>query len=240
MHYSSESVEALVEQFMKLPTIGRKTAQRLASYVLKMSRAEVVEIAKALVDVKDRVKYCSICFNVTDNDPCPICTSHRRDHSIICVVEDANDVMALERTNEYRGVYHVLGGVISPLDGIGPEDLQIRPLVSRINPDFRKMSAEAAPSGAVETPAGSENGPMNGSSVSETPADYTHGVKVSEVILALNPNVEGDTTAYYISQLLKPHGIRITRIARGLPIGGDLEYADEATLSRAMEGRSAL
>ena len=240
MHYSSESVEALVEQFMKLPTIGRKTAQRLASYVLKMSRAEVVEIAKALVDVKDRVKHCSICFNVTDNDPCPICTSHRRDHSIICVVEDANDVMALERTNEYRGVYHVLGGVISPLDGIGPEDLQIRPLVSRINPDFRKMSAETTPGGAAEMPAGTESGPMNGSSVSETAADYTHGVEVSEVILALNPNVEGDTTAYYISQLLKPHGIRITRIARGLPIGGDLEYADEATLSRAMEGRSAL
>lgn len=239
MHYSSESVETLVEQFMKLPSIGRKTAQRLASYVLKMSRAEVVEIAKALVDVKDRVKHCSICFNVTDNDPCPICTSHRRDHSIICVVEDANDVMALERTNEYRGVYHVLGGVISPLDGIGPEDLHIRPLVSRIDPEFRQMSSEA--SGVASAASqGSASEHANGAAVSEAVAEYTHGIKVSEVILALNPNVEGDTTAYYISQLLKPHDVRITRIARGLPIGGDLEYADEATLSRAMEGRSAL
>ncbi len=243
MHYSSESVEALVEQFMKLPSIGRKTAQRLTSYVLKMSRADVVEIAKALVDVKDRVKYCSICYNVTDNDPCPICTSHRRDHSIICVVEDANDVMALERTNEYRGVYHVLGGVISPLDGIGPEDLHIRPLVGRIDPEFRKMSSDA--NGAVtaaETPEGESVAQRhaNGAAVSETAADYAHGVKVGEVILALNPDVEGDTTAYYISQLLKVHDVRVTRIARGLPIGGDLEYADEATLSRAMEGRSAL
>lgn len=232
---------------MKLPSIGRKTAQRLASYVLKMSRAEVVEIAKALVDVKDRVKHCSICFNVTDTDPCPICTSHRRDHSIICVVEDANDVMALERTNEYRGVYHVLGGVISPLDGIGPEDLHIRPLVGRIDPEFRKMSSEANGSGAAAAAEAAEAAPESeggtpelANGVSEAAADYTHGVEVSEVILALNPNVEGDTTAYYISQLLKPLGIRITRIARGLPIGGDLEYADEATLSRAMEGRSAL
>ncbi len=239
MHYSSESVDALVEQFMKLPSIGRKTAQRLASYVLKMSRSEVVEIAKALVDVKDRVKNCSICFNVTDNDPCPICASHRRDHSIICVVEDANDVMALERTNEYRGVYHVLGGVISPLDGIGPEDLHIRSLVSRIDPEFRKMSSDTNGTGAAPSEGGADE-ETNGSAVSEAAAEYTHGIEVSEVILALNPNVEGDTTAYYISQLLKPHGIRITRIARGLPIGGDLEYADEATLSRAMEGRSVL
>lgn len=222
MHYSSESVEALVEQFAKLPTIGRKTAQRLASYVLKMSRAEVVELANALVAVKDRVKHCSLCFNVTDVDPCPICTSHRRDHSIICVVEDANDVMALERTNEYRGVYHVLGGVISPLDGIGPEDLTIRALVRRIDPDFEKMASE------------------NGHSVAEEALPYDERPDVTEVILALNPNVEGDTTAYYISQLLKPHGVQLTRIARGLPIGGDLEYADEATLSRALEGRSAL
>ena len=236
MHYSSESVEALVEQFTKLPSIGRKTAQRLASYVLKMPRSEVVEMAKALVDVKDRVKNCSICFNVTDNDPCPICASQRRDHSIICVVEDANDVLALERTNEYRGVYHVLGGVISPLDGIGPEDLHIRPLVARIDPEFRKMSTAANGSGAAPEAAQEHEG----AGVSEEAADYVGGVPVSEIILALNPNVEGDTTAYYISQLLKPHGVRITRIARGLPIGGDLEYADEATLSRAMEGRSAL
>lgn len=246
MHYSSESVEALVEQFAKLPTIGRKTAQRLASYVLKMPRSEVVEIAKALVAVKDRVKHCSICFNVTDSDPCPICTSYRRDHSVICVVEDANDVMALERTNEFHGVYHVLGGVISPLDGIGPEDLTIRALVQRIDSEFEKMSTggESSQEGAVEesdAPEAAESASgVNGHAVAENVLPYDERPKITEVILALNPNVEGDTTAYYISQLLKPHGVQLTRIARGLPIGGDLEYADEATLSRALEGRSAL
>ena len=227
MHYTSESVEALVEQFTKLPTIGRKTAQRLAAFVLKMPREEVVELAKALVAVKDRVRSCSICFNVTDTDPCPICRSSRRDHSIICVVEESNDVMALERTNEYHGVYHVLGGVISPLDGVGPDDLRIRELVTRVDPSFARVSTQ--------------NG---GATVAEIEAVYGEEGRppVREVILAMNPNVEGDTTAYYISQLLKPHGdrVRLTRIARGLPIGGDLEYADEATLSRALEGRSNL
>ncbi len=217
---------------MKLPTVGRKTAQRLVSYVLKMPRSEVAEIANALIAIKDRVKHCAICHNVTDTDYCPICLSSRRDHSVICVVEDANDVMALERTNEFRGVYHVLGGVISPLDGVGPEDLNIRELVTRIDPEFRKMSSVDAAVG--------ENGADAADVVGEVPAEYEQRTAVTEVILALNPNVEGDTTAYYISQLLKPHGIRITRIARGLPIGGDLEYADEATLSRALEGRSAL
>lgn len=286
MQYSSESVEALVEQFMRLPTIGRKTAQRLVSYVLKMPRTEVVEIAKALIAVKDRVKQCSVCHNVTDNDPCPICASPRRDHSVICVVEDANDVMALERMHEYRGVYHVLGGVISPLDGIGPEDLNIRPLVARIDPEFGKITSgngahqasrtgsshadgarqtpETASSGADDAAQASEtaspgvegapqasgttsfdvDGPPqaeeSASSIADESAGYNARTPISEVILALNPTVEGDTTAYYISQLLKPHDIRLTRIARGLPIGGDLEYADEATLARALEGRSAI
>ncbi len=215
MHFTSESVEALVEQFTKLPTVGRKTAQRLAAYILKMPRDEVVEMAKALVAVKDRVKYCGICFNVTDHDPCAICTSTRRDPSLVCVVEEPNDVLALERTNEFRGVYHVLGGVISPLDGIGPDDLRVRELIARVNPDVR-MSTVSEPDGLY----GDEGKPA-----------------IREVILALNPNVEGDTTAYYLSQLLKPFSINVTRIARGLPIGGDLEYADEATLSRALEGR---
>jgi recombination protein RecR len=221
MHITSESVEALVEQFSKLPTVGRKTAQRLAAYVLKMPREEVLEMAKALVAVKDRVKQCSVCFNITDTDPCPICRSQKRTRSIVCVVEEANDVMALERTNEYRGLYHVLGGVISPLDGIGPEDLKIRELVARV----------AAP----KEPAAEENGQAEG--VAEDAAAY-EAEPIEEVILAMNPNVEGDTTAYYISQLLQPLGINVTRIARGLPIGGDLEYADEATLTRALEGRS--
>ena len=217
MHVTSESVEALVEQFSKLPTVGRKTAQRLAAYVLKMPREEVVEIARALVAVKDRVKQCSVCFNVTDSDPCPICRSEKRTRSVVCVVEEHSDVTALERTNEYRGLYHVLGGVISPLDGIGPDDLKIRELVARI----------AAP----KEPAAVGEGVAEGAAAYETEP-------IEEVILAMNPNVEGDTTAYYISQLLQPLGINVTRIARGLPIGGDLEYADEATLTRALEGRS--
>lgn len=215
MQFTSETVEALVEQFTRLPTIGRKTAQRLAAFVLKMPREEVVELARALVAVKDRVRHCSVCFNVTDDDPCPICRSARRDRSVICVVEESSDVNALERTNEYRGLYHVLGGVISPLDGVGPEDLRIRELIARVNPEVRALDgSRVAEPGAT--------GP-------ETP--------VREVILAMNPNVEGDTTAYYLSQLLRPFDVRVTRIARGLPIGGDLEYADEATLSRALEGR---
>jgi recombination protein RecR len=215
MQFIPESVEALVEQFTKLPTIGRKTAQRLAAYVLKMPREEVVELARALVAVKDRVRHCALCYNVTDEPLCPICRSSRRNQEIICVVEESNDVMAIERTNEYQGVYHVLGGVISPLDGVGPDDLRIRELIARLDPasPWPVSQAVAEPSPVYERPP------------------------VKEVILALNPNVEGDTTAYYLSQLLKPFGVQVTRIARGLPIGGDLEYADEATLSRALEGR---
>ena len=239
MHHTSESVEALVEQLSKLPTVGRKTAQRLAAYVLKMSREEVVEMAEALVAVKDRVKRCSVCYNVTDVDPCPICRSARRDHGVVCVVEEPGDVVALERTGEYRGVYHVLGGAISPIDGIGPDDLHIRELVARV-------TAHPAPSGdgsagAVAEPGQGYEGASPDAPASDAPAsDVPAPQAISEVILAMNPNVEGDTTAYYISQLLRPFGVRVTRIARGLPIGGDLEYADEATLSRALEGRSLL
>ena len=227
MHFTSESVEALVEQFTKLPTIGRKTAQRLAAYVLKMPREDVVALSKALVAVKDLVKHCPICHNVTDTLPCSLCRSPKRDHAVICVVEEPNDVMALERTGEYRGVYHVLGGVISPLDGIGPDDLSIRELITRVDPAFQQTSAA--------------NGQPPGTQVAEAPLPYgDQRPVVEEVILAVNPNVEGDTTAYYISQLLKAFNVRVTRLARGLPIGGDLEYADEATLSRALEGRSVV
>ncbi|MCH7638322.1 MAG: recombination protein RecR [Bacteroidetes bacterium] len=215
MHLTSETVETLVEQFSKLPTVGRKTAQRLAAYILKMPREEVVELAHALVAVKDRVTACSVCYNVTDDDPCPICLSAKRDRTVICVVEEPNDVLALERTGEYHGQYHVLGGVISPLDGIGPDDLKIRELVARV-------------ANNRVSPAGGDGAPEE----QEEP--------VTEVILAMNPNVEGDTTAYYIGQLLGPLGVRVTRIARGLPVGGDLEYADEATLSRALEGRARM
>jgi recombination protein RecR len=211
VQFTSESVEVLVEQFAKLPTVGRKTARRLAAYILKMSREDVTELAEALIAVKDRVRACSVCFNVTDDDPCPICRAPRRDRSVICVVEEPNDVMALERTGEFDGLFHVLGGVISPLDGVGPEDLRIRELVERVREGHHDPLDPEAPA-----------------------------VAVSEVILAMNPNVEGDTTAYYLAQLLQPFDARVSRIARGLPIGGDLEFADEATLSRALEGRSSL
>ena len=220
MAFSSETVEALVEQFTKLPTIGRKTAQRLAAYVLKMPREEVVEIARALVAVKDKVRFCLVCGNVTDDDLCPLCTSARRDPALVCVVEEPNDVMAFERTGEYRGVYHVLGGAISPLDGVGPDDLRVRELAARVAralvlPDDLRAKAHGYDADGA-------------------------GPAIAEVILAMNPNVEGDTTAYYLSGLLRPFGVKVTRLARGLPIGGDLEYADEATLSRALEGRMGM
>ena len=196
-----------------------------------MSRDDVVALAQALISVKDKVKHCPICHNVTDTLPCSICRSPKRDHAVICVVEEPNDVMALERTGEYRGVYHVLGGVISPLDGIGPDDLSIRELLTRVDPAFRQVSSSPA----------APNGQPAESQVAEAALPYgDEKPAIEEVILAVNPNVEGDTTAYYLSQLLKPLGVRVTRIARGLPIGGDLEYADEATLSRALEGRNVV
>jgi recombination protein RecR len=229
MQFTSESVEALVEQFTKLPTIGTKTARRLANYVLKMPREEVEGIADALMTVKERVQRCSSCYVVADEDPCPICRSEKRDASTLCVVEESSDLLALERTGEYRGVYHVLGGVISPLDGVGPDDLRVHELATRIDPSFDDTAA-GSEDGAAEGPT--SNGTPEEASASDAPAS-----EVDEVILAVNPNVEGDTTAYYISQLLEPFDVNVTRIARGLPIGGDLEYADEATLSRALEGR---
>jgi recombination protein RecR len=198
MVYTAESIEHLAEQFAQLPGIGRKTAHRLALYVLKLSRDEVVTLAKALVDVKDKVRYCSICSNITETDPCGICSNPKRDRTSICVVEEPNDVLAVERTNEFKGLYHVLGGALSPLDGIGPEDLRIKELLRRMD------------------------------------------TNVEEVILALNPNVEGEATTLYLSKLLKPLNVKVTRIARGLPVGSDLEFADEATLTRAIEGRIAV
>ena len=199
MFYTAESIEQLAEQFSQLPGIGRKTAQRLALYVLKMSRDEVVAMAKALVNVKDKVRYCTICSNITETDPCAICSNTKRERSSICIVEEPHDVLAIEKTNEFKGLYHVLGGALSPLDGIGPEELKIKELLQRLSTST-----------------------------------------IEEIILALNPNVEGETTTLYLSRLLKPLGIKVTRIARGLPVGSDLEFADEATLSRAFEGRVAV
>ncbi|PSQ78126.1 MAG: recombination protein RecR [Bacteroidetes bacterium QH_7_62_13] len=235
MQFTSESVEALVEQFSKLPSIGTKTARRLANYVLKMPREEVEAIADSLMAVKEQVQRCSMCYVVADEDPCPICRSEKRDQSTICVVEESSDLLALERTGEYRGVYHVLGGVISPLDGVGPDDLRVHELATRIDPSFADTATQ--PSGDAST-ADTET-PSEDGRPSDPPTndEKTDGPPVDEVILAVNPNVEGDTTAYYVSQLLEPFDVQVTRIARGLPIGGDLEYADEATLSRALEGR---
>lgn len=198
MQHTSEALEQLIEEFAKLPGVGRKTAQRLALYILKRPREDAVAMARALVNVKDRIHTCSVCCNITEHDPCAICASAKRDRAMICVVEEPSDVLALEKTNEYRGLYHVLGGSLSPLDGIGPEELKVRELLARIT------------------------------------------AEVAEVILAMNPNVEGEATTIYLTKLLKPLGVRVTRIARGIPVGGDLEFADEATLSRALEGRVTL
>ncbi|MDZ7330923.1 MAG: recombination mediator RecR [candidate division KSB1 bacterium] len=188
-------MQRAVDELSKLPGIGKKSAQRLVFYLLKIPREEVIALAKSLVEVKDKASYCSVCFTITETNPCAICTDERRDRTTICVVEEANDVIALEKTGEYRGLYHVLGGALSPLDGIGPDDLKIKELLARLTGD------------------------------------------VKEVILANNPNVEGEATALYLSKLIKPLGIKITRIARGIPVGTDLEYADEITLMRALEGR---
>jgi recombination protein RecR len=198
MLYTSEALQQLIEEFAQLPGIGRKSAQRLALYLLKQPREDVVKMARTLVNMKDRIRYCSECWNITEEDPCAICASPKRDKTTICVVEEPNDVIAVEKTNDFRGVYHVLGGSLSPLDGIGPDDLKAKELISRC------------------------------------------GNSVTEVILALNPNVEGEATTLYLTRLLKPLGVRVTRIARGLPVGGDLEFADEATLSKALEGRVVL
>ena len=198
MKYSSEAVERAIHEISKLPGIGRKTAQRHVFYLLKTSREEVDLLAKALLDLKDKVKHCSICFNITEHDPCGLCTSEKRDKSLICVVEEPNDVVALERTGEFHGLYHCLGGVLSPLDGIGPDDLKIKELLVRLTD------------------------------------------QVKEIIVATNPNTEGEATALYLSRLIKPLNIKLSRIARGIPVGADLEYADEITLSRAIQGRISI
>ena len=199
MSYYSPSIEKLIESFEKLPSIGNKTAARLAFYILDASEEETNEFVSAILDAKKNLKYCSKCYNISDTDPCMICSSPKRDQSIICVVEDVKDIIAMERTHEFKGVYHVLHGSISPMNGVGPDDIRIKELLSRI---------------------------MDG------------GIK--EIILATNPRVEGEATAMYISKLVKPLGVKVTRIAHGIPVGGDLEYTDEVTLSKALEGRREL
>ncbi len=199
MSYYSPSIEKLIEAFEKLPSIGNKTAARLAFHILDASEEDTNEFVKAIIDAKKNLKYCSSCYNISDTDPCPICANQNRDHTTICVVEDVRDVVAMERTHEFKGIYHVLHGSISPMNGIGPDDIKIKELLSHI---------------------------MEGN--------------VKEIILATNPRVEGEATAMYISKLVKPLGIKVTRIAHGIPVGGDLEYTDEVTLSKALEGRREL
>ena len=187
-----EPLAKLIERFKALPGIGNKSAIRLAYHVLDMDPAEARELANAIINAKEKIGYCQVCYNLSDSDPCAICGSEARDHSIICVVEQPQDVDAIERMRDFKGVYHVLHGALSPLEGVGPDNLRVKELLSRLQGD-----------------------------------------SVKEVIMATNPNVEGEATAMYIARLLKPMGIKVTRIAHGLPVGGDLEYADEVTLSRA-------
>jgi recombination protein RecR len=194
-----EPLQRLLDELMKMPTVGPKTAQRLAFHILRLPPEEARALAEAILDAKAKIRHCSTCFGITDTDPCAICANPARQGAVLCVVEDPRDVLALERTREFRGRYHVLGGAISPLDGIGPDDLKIAQLVERVR------------AGGVE-----------------------------EVIVATNPRVEGEATAIYLARVLKPLGVRVTRIAHGLPVGGDLEYADEVTLARALEGRRDL
>lgn len=186
----------LIEQLSKLPGIGKKTAQRLAFYILEMEDLEAEKLSMAIVNAKEKIRLCSICCNLTDDDPCHICSNENRDKSIICVVEGAKDIIAMERSREYKGEYHVLHGVISPMDNIGPKDIKIRELLNRLSDDV-----------------------------------------VKEVIIATNPTVEGEATALYLSKLIKPIGVKVTRIAHGIPVGGDLEYFDEVTLAKAMDNR---
>jgi len=196
MLYYAEPIAKLIEELGKLPGVGPKTAQRLAFHILDLDEGQIKNLAQAILEVKEKTKYCSICQNITDQDPCHICANPNRDQTLISVVEDPKDVMALERTKEYNGVYHVLHGVISPMEGVGPEQLRIRELLARLQEG-----------------------------------------DVKEIILVTNPNIEGEATAMYLARLVKPLGILVTRIAHGLPVGGDLEYADEVTLCKALEGR---
>jgi recombination protein RecR len=196
---TAEPIARLIEELNRLPGIGPKSAQRLTYYLLRAPAGEVAALADAIKNLKEKLVLCSICLNITDSDPCAICRNEERDRTKICIVEEPIDILPLERTKKYKGLYHVLHGVIAPTDGIGPDELKVKELLSRLNDGL-----------------------------------------VTEVIMATNPNLEGETTAMYLQRLIAPLGIRVTRLARGLPYGGDLEYADDVTLSRALEGRQEM
>jgi len=196
-------VQRLIDELARLPGVGPKSAQRVAFYLLKIPTADATRLSEAIVEVKEKVHLCRICFNVSDEDVCEFCRDGRRDQSIICVVQEPPDIVAIERTREYKGLFHVLQGAISPIEGIGPEDLRIAELLGRLQGN-------------------------------------ASGTQVSEVIVATNPNIEGEATAMYLARLIAPSGLKVTRLASGLPVGGDLEYADEVTLGRALEGRRVI
>ena len=196
MSFYAAPIAKLIDELSKLPGVGNKTAQRLAFHILNMSSEDVEKLSSSIVNAKRNIRYCKVCCNITDSDVCDICANAKRDSSTICVVEDPKDVVAMEKTREFKGLYHVLNGAISPMEGVGPEEIRIKELLQRV-------------------------------------ADN----EIKEIILATNPNIEGEATAMYISRLLKPIGIKVTRIAHGVPVGGDLEYADEVTLMKALEGR---
>lgn len=198
MEYPSKLIENAVEEISKLPGIGKKTALRLALHLLKQENGEVRELSSALIDLREKTRYCTSCFNISDSETCAICTSHKREDSLICVVEDTRDVMAIENTSQYFGLYHVLGGVITPIEGIGPSNLNIEALTQRVT---------------------ASNG------------------NIKEIILALPATMEGDTTAFYITKKLNALGVKVTAIARGVPVGGELEYTDEITLGRSIMNR---
>lgn len=199
MEYSSKLIEEAVNEIAKLPGIGKKTALRLALHLLRQPEAQTTALSAALTNLREKIRYCNVCKNISDEDICRICASHRRDRSLLCLVEDTRDVLAIENTSQYNGLYHVLGGVISPIEGVGPSDLHIDALLRRLDDS---------------------------------------GSEVREIILALSPTMEGDTTAFYLMKKLKDYGIRVSTIARGIPIGGELEYADEITLGRSIQTRT--
>ena len=194
-----KSIASLIEHFQKFPSVGPKSAQRMSFFLLRMPKSEVEKFAQSMIDAKENTKTCEICFNLSATSPCEICSSSQRDKSIICVVAETKDLIAIEKTNEYKGLYHVLQGLISPMDGIGADDIRIKELLSRLTDE-----------------------------------------RVKEIILALSPSVEGEATSLYLSKLIKPFGVKISRIAFGLPVGADLEYADEITIAKAIEGRREL
>lgn len=199
MSFYAAPISKLIEEFSKLPGVGNKTAQRLAFYILNMPKENAYNLSQAIIEAKEKIKNCSVCYNITDTDPCAICEDTKRDNEVLCVVQEPRDIFAIEKTREYKGKYHVLHGAISPMEGIGPNEIYIKELLIRLQ-----------------------------------------SIDVAEIILATNPTIEGEATAMYIAKLIKPLGIKVTRLASGIPIGGDLEYTDEITLGKALEGRREL